>query len=105
LSDVFPIQDGLKQDALSPFLIRFILKYCIRKVQENQKGLKLNGALYRLDCVVDVHLLCEKHNTMKVDVTKIQETNHNTDVANKSSKNVQGFRNDSKNSKLYSQIN
>jgi hypothetical protein len=44
LSEIFPIQNGLKQvDALSALLFIFALEYVTGKVQENQVGLKLSG--------------------------------------------------------------
>jgi hypothetical protein len=54
LSDSFPIQSGMKQeDALSPLFFNFDI---IRKVQESQVGLKVNGTHQLLSYADDANL-------------------------------------------------
>jgi hypothetical protein len=66
LSDSFPIQNGQNQgDALSPVLFNFALEYAIRKVRENQVGVKLNGTHQLLAYADVVNLMGDNIDSIK----------------------------------------
>jgi hypothetical protein len=63
---MFPIHNGLKHgDALTSLLCNFGSKHAIRKVQETQVGLKLNGTHQLLVYADDVNLLGNNINDIK----------------------------------------
>ena len=69
LSDMFPINNGLKQgDALTPLLFNFALECAITRVQVNQDGLKLNGTHQLLVYADDVNILGGSVHTVKENV-------------------------------------
>ena len=66
MSEIFPIKNGLKQgDALLPLLFNSALEYVIRRVQVNQKVLKLNGTHQLLVYAFDVNILRGSVHTIK----------------------------------------
>jgi hypothetical protein len=68
--------NGLKQgDALTLLLFNFALEFAIRKVQQNQVGLKFNGTYQFLVYADDVSLLGNYINTMKTNTEALIDAN------------------------------
>jgi hypothetical protein len=72
LLDAFPIQNDLKKDDLSAFLLNFASEYAMRKVQENQERLVLKGTHQLLVYAESVKILGEdmKKNTALLEVSR-----------------------------------
>jgi hypothetical protein len=81
LSDSFPIQNGIKQgDALSPLFFNFALECDVRKVQENQVGLKLNGTQQLLAYADDVNLLEDNIDTIEKNTKTLIDSSKEVDL-------------------------
>jgi hypothetical protein len=67
-------------DALSPLLFNFTLEYAIRKVQDNEVSLELNGTHQLLVHADDVNLLGDNVNTIKENTETLLEATRHVDL-------------------------
>jgi hypothetical protein len=80
LSGKFPIQNGLKEDVLSPLFSNFTLEYAIRRVQENHEGLKLNGTHRLLAYAEDANIVQGNTDTIKKSTETLSGASKNADL-------------------------
>jgi hypothetical protein len=81
LSDAFTTQNGLKQgDASSPLLVNFALECAFRKVQENQKDLKLMEQINFWFYTYDVTMLSKRKNTIEENTKSLLEVSGEVDL-------------------------
>jgi hypothetical protein len=73
-SDRFFIQNGLKQGDVSlSVILYFALEYAIRKVQDNQVRLELNGTHQLLAYAGDVNLQGDNMDTVKINIETLMD--------------------------------
>jgi hypothetical protein len=80
LSGAFPIQNDQKQgDAFSPLLSNFSVEYAIRKVHENQVGLKLVET-YKLLIYAVINILDDNINIIKENTEALIDASNEVDL-------------------------